>query len=285
MDIINKEFPVGKKFYSITNQDLGVRLIPQIESLLNIKTFNALKVLQDTAVPSNDTFNLRISFSWLKSLELLNSSEYEEYPKFIINSSHMFLAFSSMFNINTVHKKSAYQAITRIPAINNMPYFKGMIVQWDSNRKGFIVHNTPYEGELDVVKKSVVSKYITKVLNDLVDENGIFEILGESLYMSYSTSSSVHSDTVFKETFLKFLAGTHTAEDVKHIAVNSGAYYMSHDHTERQRLRNIGNPSSKFNKLVRTGNKPKISTVTRQILLYTYGGLKLPDNYKAWFDG
>jgi hypothetical protein len=281
MDIINKEFPVGKKIYLVS--ELG--LVPKIESLLNTKTFNALKVLRDADVPFNDTFNLRTSFSWLKSLELLNSSEYEEYPKFIIYSSHMFLAFSSMFNINTVHKKSAYQAITRIPAINNMPYFKGMIIQWDPTRLGFILHNAPYEGELDVVKKSGVSKYITKVLNDLVDENGIFEILGENQYLSYSPRSSTHSDTVFKETFLKFLAGTHSAEDVKHIAVNSGAYYMSHDHTERQRLRTLGNHSSEYFKLTRTGNKPKISTVTRQILLYTYGGLKLPDNYEAWFDG
>ena len=72
------------------------------------------------------------------------------------------------------------------------------------------------------------------------------------------------------------------------LAVLSGAYTAKYCTTKSIECSSL--PSShpdiyKYYKLVKTSSKPKISTVTRQKLLFKYGGTRLPDNYMDWFDG
>ncbi len=84
------------------------------------------------------------------------------------------------------------------------------------------------------------------------------------------------------------LTGTKTYEQTIKIAVLSGAYATNYCSVKSQELSTLpyNTPDRhKYHKLEKTKSKPKISTVTRQKLLFKYGGTRLPDNYMDWFDG
>jgi len=289
MDIVNPSYPRGNKFYKVegNNADKCARIF-------TLATFNAAKHLTLNTETYNETLGCSHISSWLSSLEI--SGEHLEFPKFKIYSSWAFQGVHESINSVLVHRKSYYQSISRIRDLGNMPWKEGMEIQWDNVRKGFIVFDVPYEGDLVTVPKSGISKAITEILKDIVAEAGMFELLGESTYVEAYYNDSVYVDKVFREAFEALLEGTQTHKQTTDIAIGSGAYMTQYDSDEASRLHKVfrtttGNshgysPNSRYYKLVRNGsNKPKISTVTRTALMYKYGGYKLPDDHMDWFDG
>lgn len=283
MEIINTSFPTGNKFYPIEN----VKTQEKCAKVFSLKMYQAAEFISNNvSYSSNEYLGSQYVSPWFNSLELCH--HHEEFPRFKINYYVAFKGVSESVNAVILHKKTNYQSINRIRDLGNMPWHPGMTIQWDNVRKGFIVFDIPYEGELITVPKSGISKAITEILKDIVAEAGMFELLGESTYIDSYYSDSVKADKAFRNAFEALLNGTQTTKQTTDIAIGSGAYYAKYDNEEATKIWKLPPKDRhyRYYKLTRLEkNKPKISTITRTQLMYKYGGLKLPENYQEWFDG
>jgi hypothetical protein len=279
MDVINPEYPRGNKFYKVEKEQLQERAA----GIFTSKMYHSVEHIRANTLSYNETLGSESVSSWANSLII--DGEHSKFPKFQILYPRAFQGIDPSVTATILQRKANYQSMSRFKEISNMPWTVGMIVQWDDARKGFIVYDTPYEGLLDIVPKSGISKAITIQLNDIVAETGMFELLGESLYVQSSYgNTSINNDLKVKNAFEAILSGTQTTEQTTDIAQITGAYEAEFDTEECIRLRSL--PGNKYYKLVRKPKvTPKISTVTRQALLYKYGGTKLPENWLEWFDG
>ena len=288
MDIVNHSYPRGRKFYEVhdSKHDMCRKVFCRT-------MYNAAMHISQYAGHSNECLGAQYVTPWTSSLEIFGTT-FGEYPKFKILSARAFHGVSEGINSVIMHKKTNYQSIVRIRDLGNMPWEQGMVIQWDDDRGGFIVDDVAYEGEMDSVPKSGIGKLITETLKDIVAEAGMFELLGESTYVEAYYSDSIQADKNFRSSFEALVDGTQTTKQTTDIAIGSGAYTCIHDYDRAKQANTAWQsqhgqytypPSSPNYKLTRTGNKPKISTITRQFLLFKYGGLKLPENYEDWFDG
>ncbi len=284
MEIVNESFPRGNKFYAIPEN-----FHENASKVFSLEMYNAAKFINENSFKRSGILNKSGCQNFIQSCVKLSN---DEFPKFKVNYSVFFNVLCDYISTNIMQLKCNYQSMQRFTSLgpSNMPYYKDMVVQWDDIRKGFILYDIPYEGEMVTVPKSGISKAITEQLKDIVAETGMFEILGESLYVSSTETnlSQINADKEFYNSFEDLLKGTQTYEQTTKIAVLSGAYmtkYCSDKGTECNSLPLSHPDRYKYYKLVKTNSKPKISTVTRQKLLFKYGGTRLPDNYMDWFDG
>ena len=285
MEIVNESFPRGNKFYEISE-----KFHENASKVFSLEMYNAVRFISENSPKGEGVLNRNGCNAFINSCVKLSD---DKFPKFKVNYSSFFSALSEYITVNIKQRKSEYQTMRRISHLcpSDMPYYKDMVVQWDDIRKGFILYDIPYEGEMVTVPKSGISKAITEQLKDIVAETGMFEILGESLYISYNETnlSQIEGDKEFCNSFEDLLEGAQTYEQTCKIAVLSGAYstnYCSDKAREVSKLPYDHPDKQKYYKLVKkTKSKPKISTVTRQKLLFKYGGTRLPDNYMDWFDG
>lgn len=284
MKVVNPSYPRGNKFYLIYEAYHDI-----CRKAFSLKTYQAAEHITLNTQPGNAYLGPGRTKNWVDALSLKSNTEF---PRFEVHSNLAFFAIHEGINSHIEHKKCNYQSIERIRDLGNMPWKKDMQIQWDDIRKGFIVFDVPYEGELEKVPKQGISKAITETLKDIIAETGMFDLLGEAVYTGYAYSDSVQGDKAFKESFEALLNGTFTPEQATSIALYSKAYRTEFCNTEYTRIQKLKAPGSnkridyKYYKLVRNNNtKPTISTVTRTNLMYKYGGYKLPDNYKEWFDG
>ncbi len=284
MEIVNESFPRGNKFYAIPEQ-----YHENASKVFSLEMYNAAKFVFENSPKYAGVLNRNGCRSFINSCVKLSN---DKFPKFRVNYSTFFNALSEHISINIKQLKSNYQSMQRVSNLgsSNIPYYENMVVQWDNIRKGFILYDIPYEGEMVTIPKSGISKAITEQLKDIVAETGMFEILGESLYVASNETnlSAIEADKEFYNSFEDLLNGTQTYEQTTKIAVSSGAYSTKYCKDKVRECNSLAykHPDRwKYYKLVKTSSKPKISTVTRQKLLFKYGGTRLPDNYMDWFDG
>jgi hypothetical protein len=284
MEIVNESFPRGNKFYAVSEGHHK-----NASKVFSLEMYNAVKFIHENSPKKNGMLNKNGCTGFINGCVKLSN---DEFPKFKVNYVGFFEALSEYISVNIKQLKCNYQSMQRFSDLgpSNMPYYKDMVVQWDDIRKGFILYDIPYEGEMVTVPKSGISKAITEQLKDIVAETGMFEILGESLYVSSGETnlSQIAADKEFYNSFEDLLNGTQTYEQTTKIAVLSGAYMTQYCTDKNRELNTLpyNTPDRhKYYKLVKTKSNPKISTVTRQKLLFKYGGTRLPDNHMDWFDG
>ena len=291
MEVVNTDFPKGNKFYPIANE----HTITRIRKIFSKKTYWALKHVEESVISHNEHLGTMGMSSWLSDVSI-SGDHHNDYPIFKISSCSVFRGLYEYVSSVIDHKKDNYQSFLRIKHLGNMPWYPDMEIQWDDIRKGFILYNIPYEGTLTKVKGSGISKKITTILNDISDEAGMFELLGESTFIARDKAyaNSVQKANSILDCFERLVDGTYSYDDAITVAVDSKGYDASYDSDESQRLSTLVHkgvltwndaPASKYYKLVKSSTKPKISSTTRQRLMYKFGGLELPDNYEEWFDG
>tara|TARA_B110000014_G_C20125774_1_gene599559 strand:- start:3877 stop:4725 length:849 start_codon:yes stop_codon:yes gene_type:complete len=282
MEIVNESFPRGNKFYPVCEQHRE-----KASKVFSLEMHNAAKFMAENSPKRSGVLSKAGCDTFMRTFDLVSQ---DTFPKFRVKCYSFFRCLSEHVSIQLRQRKDYYQSMQRFDQVaHNMPWYKDMIVQWDNVRKGFIVHDTPYEGEMVTVPKSGISKAITEQLKDIVAETGMFEILGENLYVGAGANlDSVRGDIEFYNSFEYLLNGTQTHDQTCKVALLSGAYFTKYCNDKSLALSHLpyGDPNRhKYYKLVKTKSKPKISTVTRQKLLFKYGGTRLPDNYMDWFDG
>jgi hypothetical protein len=261
-----QEFPTGKKFYPVKNE----QQVKTIREMLNTNFIEACKTITEAKINRSDYFNPNVRN--ISTVKLLSN---EEFPK-IEPCSSTFLALNWTFSTTINHKACFYQTPIRMCGLADMPYFEGMVIQWDDTRKGIIVHNHPYEGELIATKESAaVKRKLKEHLNTLLGEAGMFTLLGKDMKTprGYMWQRSDKKAATLEETITKTFSDKPKYEDVLEVALTTGVYTTRYNRADYSYY------------LERTTKKPKLYTSVRTKMLYKMGGLTLPDNYKDWFDG
>jgi hypothetical protein len=270
-----QEFPIGKKFYAV-NQNTSV---PDgwLNKVLSKKYLEYAKYITDEPVCYNkhlSTYDLRYLVA---NIEILSD---EEYPKIKVNSNVFFLSINENWSVTCKHVAALYQTPERLVHLSNMPYFKGMIIQWDPVRKGFILHNSTYEGPLVPSKTSAKVKQDIKAhIDHLLGDVNMFTVLGEDLVVPNNMvyMSSVEEARELHKVYLDTLNSTPTERQTIQMAISCKAY------TSKFACRPHPN-AGKFI-LQKSNKKPKLHTSARTKLIYQLGGLSLPLDYNEWFDG
>jgi len=271
-----QQFPVGKKFYPL-NENSKLESA-WAEACLTKKYLECTKYLAQWSKCGNQYHTPQSISALVNTINILSD---EEYPKVEIKAPLLFLCISEGWNITCNHVAAMYQTPERIRRISNMPYFEGMIVQWDNDRKGFILHNAPYEGELVPTKESAkVKRDIKDHINHVLGDVNMFTLLGDELYVPWNMRwmSSIEEAKSLHKIFLDTQKENADLEQVIQLAISSKAYTSEYN---RDRGRDYG----KSYILTKTNKKPKLPTSVRTKLIFQLGGLTLPDDYQQWFDG
>ena len=262
-----QEFPVGKKFYPIQSEHLQERY----SKMMKTDFIEACKLIDESLVGNSSYFSNHVN-----NLSLAVFKTNEEFPQIEV-ACRTLLALDESNHRYITHKASFYQTPLRINTLGCMPLIDNPIIQWDDVRKGIIVHNHPYEGELVPTKESsAVKRKLKDHLSTLLGEVGMFTLLGKELKvpMGYSWSSSDIKATNLENTISNTFSSSPKFEDVLEVALTTGVYK---EEFRREPVRGYY--------LTRTDKPPKLYTSVRTKMLYKLGGLTLPDNYQDWFDG
>lgn len=268
------KLPVGKKFFPLTNPIEG--LVNKF-NLFTLDFINRVKQITEETSKSGvygEYFSTR-SIQGIDRIKI--ASEYKVlngYPAIRVEHSFDFISkVDASYNTYTKHLAKFYVAKERYPQIGNLPYFKGVVYQWDSVKKGIWVLNMPYEGELVPSKISAkVKRELKDIFDDAINKVETLTVLGAPIATDYS--SNIHDE----RKYIRKLVNKEEMADkdlftlLKHVGVLSGKYNWQAPHNQQYEFTLRNNP------------KFKIHSHTRTNILFEMGGLELPEDYQDWFD-
>lgn len=277
-----QEFPRGDKFYAVQPKHHDT-----LDSLLSKKFLESASFTLDALNKANHLNSDYLGTNGLNAIRYAKMLDNEVYPK--IEVRRTFLAGIMYGNHVTIqHRKATFQTAQRFTKMDSMPYFGDkIIIRWDPVRKGIIRYDVPYEGPLINNKPKKIGDELIAYIEEQLSEIGIFELLGEDMYTEYSSafgSSSANKDILIEEKLINFISGNYTVEDVKDLALATGAYIARYDSNVKWVPNGGPNYTYQPYKLTFSG-KPVLSTTTRTRMVYRMGGYTLPEDYQEWFDG
>ncbi|APC46041.1 hypothetical protein HYP06_gp031 [Vibrio phage vB_VspP_pVa5] len=291
MDMKTTPLPRGKKFYPLTgNLD---HLNVTLESLMrkdNIQTLlDSLELMKGVAVQT-DYWEVR---SPVRNWTLLTDETFPVIEMFSSSLSTIYYGLGEVKG-NKKHQFGSYRRLgqTDIPIGGNK-----IKVQYDPLRRGLIVHDCPYEGELVSNKPMVINKQLKSLIREKVGEIELLTLLGDEDFIGMDKNPSSYSKaergTTIAELAPKLFDNTYDDVDLAMICAAMGRYRCKWNTAPYvpAGVTQIPKPvDDKFNYYLDTSNKIDGSDFdfpasVRTLFIYHFGGYTLPDNYEDWFDG
>lgn len=268
------KLPVGKKFFPLTNPIDG--LVNKF-NLFTLDFINRVKQITEETSESGvygEYFSTR-SIQGIDRIKI--ASEYKVlngYPAIRVEHSFDFIPkVDASYNTYTKHLAKFYVAKERYPQIGNLPYFKGVVYQWDSVKKGIWVLNMPYEGKLVPSKNSAkVKRELKSIFDDAINMVETIKVMGDPLATEYSSNINDEFKYILKLVNKEELSNTDLFNLLEHVGVLRGEYNWQR------------NTKKNYFFTFKTNPKFKIHSHTRTNILFEMGGLELPANYQDWFD-
>ena len=289
MEHSNASLPTGKKFYPLAGKEdhLNVRLSAVMKKSNIDILLDAMKVVQNAELNSD---NWRV-YAPIMAWKVLSD---EEYP--IIQMSYDGLgSIWHSFYSKVGSKKAQYASALRIGVLD-IPVEATLKVQYDPVRRGLIVHDHPYEGDLVGNKPMVVNKNLKSLIREKVGEVELLALLSEGDKIGMTSAPNYGSKSEKGELIAgivpKLLNDTYTDEE---LAMVCGAmdrfsvqYNNSFNYQTRTYERAVDEKYSYYldTSVKGSGNEDFDFTASvRTKLIFHFGGYTLPDNYEDWFDG
>ena len=291
MEMNSTPLPKGKKFFPWPKELAHVDHI--FESLMKKETIDLLKLARKTLVDSKVTAEYWNVRHQVDQWEVLSDEKYPVIKMPGWGLSRMYGDFGTI----TGSKKMQYGASTRIKGLD-IPVPEGKIkVQYCPQRKGLIVHDCPYEGELVGNKPMVVNKKLKSLINEKVGEIELLTLLGVEDFIGIKDnpqySNKNERGEIIANKLEKLIDGSYEDEDLAMVCGAMGKYEVRHnsgryDHkTGTQGSKPVSGDWRYYldtsRKLDGTGFDFTASVRTKMI--YHFGGYTLPDNYEEWFNG
>lgn len=268
------KLPVGKKFFPLINPS---------ETL--VKQFNAftLDFIERTKKISSEMIDANVKGEFFSPNSIRGvdniriASEYKTlngYPAIRVDRRYEFLSKVSPGLLTyTKHLAKFYTSTERYPMIDNLPYFRGIIYQWDSVKKGIWVLNMPYEGELVPSKDSAkVKRELKDIFDEAINEVKTLSVLGAPIANKYSSNIYTELPYIRKLVNKEEIPNKDLFGILEQVGVLSGKYTWQATSDQQYEFTLKQNP------------KFKIHSHTRTNILFEMGGLELPEDYQDWFD-
>lgn len=268
------KLPVGKKFFPLTNPIEG--LVNKF-NLFTLDFINRVKQITEETSKSGvygEYFSTR-SIQGIDTLKI--ASEYKVlngYPAIRVNTRTDFISkVDTSYNTYTKHLAKFYVSKERYLQIDNLPYFKGAVYQWDSVKKGIWVLNMPYEGKLVPSKNSAkVKRELKDIFDEAINSVETLSVLGATIATQYSSGIRDERECIRKLITKEEMSDEDLLNLLEHVGVLSGRYNWQNPADQRYEFTLKDNP------------KFKIHSHTRTNILFEMGGLELPEDYQDWFD-
>lgn len=268
------KLPVGKKFFPLINPS---------EILVNQFNTFTLDFIERVKKISSEMIDAKVhgeffSPSSIRGVDNIHiASEYKTlngYPAIRVDHRHEFLSkVSSGLRTYTKHLAKFYTTTERYPEIDNLPYFRGIIYQWDSVKKGIWVLNMPYEGKLVPSKDSAkVKRELKDIFDEAINSVETLSVLGATIGAQYSSGIRDERKCIRKLITKEEMPDKDLFYLLEHVGVLSGWYnWQNH-------------PDQRYEFALKDNPKFKIHSHTRTNILFEMGGLELPEDYQDWFD-
>ncbi|AUR82517.1 hypothetical protein NVP1152O_035 [Vibrio phage 1.152.O._10N.222.46.E1] len=291
MDMKTAPLPRGKKFYPLSGK--LEHLTVTFESLMrldNILTLRRAFDLIKEASADSDYWNVRAP---LKHWELLND---ETYPIIEMGTYSLATIFYGLSPVKG-NKKHQYASYNRIGKLDIPVVGSKIKVQYDPLRRGLIVYDHPYEGELVGNKPMVVNKQLKSLIREKVGEIELLTLLGDTEYIGMNQNPASYGKaergTVIAELAPKLFDDTYDEGDLAMICAAMGRYdckWNTIPYNSRNTPGIVKPVADEFNYYLDTslkldGGDFDFPASVRTLFIYHFGGYVLPDNYEEWFDG
>ena len=276
MNIVNPSLPTGKKFYPVPEQYQTT-----FEMVLNRQSHKEWNTVQERLKNCHLHYHRWGMHGHFHRFVMPEGTDL--YPIVTTSAAGLHM-LGDEFSKYVDHKKANYASNTRI-GVFHMPLVDQYAIklQWDPVRKGIIVHNHPYEGELVSNKPMVINKQLKNIITEKVNELALEVLIGadiEDLEVKnpWYYDNKAQKGAEITELIPKILDGTYETKELSQLSVLLGIY----------KVKNAGT-GYMYKYIVDTDNKADgafdITAATRTNLIYRLGGYNLPENYTEWFDG
>lgn len=288
MEHSNASLPTGKKFYPLAGKQdhLNVKF-NEIFKKANIEILlSALKLL-DGATLNTEYWRVHAPIcNW----ELLTE---DEYPVIEMASYSMYNIYSYL-NTKQGTKKTQYASTLRIGLLD-IPVVGNLKLQYDPVRRGLIVHDHPYEGDLVSNKPMVVNKNLKSLIREKVGEIELLALLSDGDKIGLTKpphGSKSEKGELIASIVPKLLNDTHTDEELAMVCGAMGRFKVQYNNSYDYRTHTYSYAvDKKYSYYLDTSEKGSgnddfdFTASVRTKLIFHFGGYTLPDNYEDWFDG
>lgn len=272
---VNEDLPRGTKFYPAPQDIWGI-----FDVMLKKSNIDHLKGASEIIKESQSNSEYNRCYTAVSRLVMLDT---EEYPR-VTMPVNTFAALHSSIYPNLCTKKADYANSAKLTILDipvGTGYYDTIEVRWDTKRKGFIVYNAPYEGELINNKPMVVNRQINKVIKSkistllaelLIDDDADLSIRSGYQYGANPSEKAKLID----ECLPKILNDTYEVQELVTLTFVLGLYGKTYDYEKHRYQLDL---DKKHNPNI------VLPSALRTKLIYLYGGYTLPENYQEWFDG
>lgn len=268
------KLPVGKKFFPLINPT---------DDLVNKFNLFTLDFIERAKKISSEMVDAKVHGDYFSPSSIRNvsqiciKSEYKTlngYPAIKVDTRHEFLSkVTPYLRTYTKHLAKFYTTTERYPDIDNLPFFNGVIYQWDSVKKGIWVLNMPYEGKLVPSKDSAkVKRELKDIFDDAINKVETLSVLGAPIANEYSSYIRNEVNYIRKLVNKEDIPDKDLFNLLEHVGVLDGKHNWQAPSAQRYEFTLKNKP------------KFKIHSHTRTNILFEMGGLELPEDYQDWFD-
>ena len=289
MEHSNASLPTGKKFYPLAGNENHLNIkFGEMFKKANIEILlSAMKVLDGTAL-NMDYWRVNAPIcNW----KLLTE---DEYPVIEMSPHSLHTIYYSL-NTKQGVKKTQYASTLRIGLLD-IPVVGTLKLQYDPVRRGLIVHDHPYEGDLVGNKPMVVNKNLKSLIREKVGEVELLALLSDGDKIGMTKSPHHRSKSEKGELIAgivpKLLNDTHTDEELAMVCGAMGKFNVQYNNIyDRSTDTYSYAVDKKYSYYLDTSIKGSgnddfdFTASVRTKLIFHFGGYTLPDNYEDWFDG
>ena len=274
MNISNVSLPTGKKFYPLSETTQII-----FSHILHRPVIDAINKAKE-AIPS-DPYLGNFWSMYSRTLQYKRLSEEVDYPIYELPQYVLCNADNRLRDMIAT-KKTYYASQKRVGQIG-IPINKDgkLKLQYDPIRKGLIVHDHPYEGELLGNKPMVVNKNLKELIRVKLEEIEVLALISEDDglmpidHVGYYTTKTGKGE-IIADTLPKLFDGTYTETDVVTLSYIMGRYPLVYKNSTM--CIDTTKPTGRMDDF-------NFSAGLRTRLTYHFGGYTLPNNYEEWFDG
>lgn len=290
MEYNSTPLPTGKKFFPFgtDKEELLVALFAPLLKKENIEIIQKALKTMDEFKASHEYWNMR---SPMRNWEVLTD---DEYPVINMRARDLVTMYPG-FNMVNGSKKYQYASRSRIQALDIPVIGRDIKVQYDPLRKGLIVHDCVYEGELVGNKPMVVNKQLKSLIREKVGEIKLLVLLGDESCIGMDDHARYQSKAAKGEVIAdlapKLFDGTYDDQTLAMICSAMDMYVVEYNQVQYN-TKSRKRPDIDFNYYLDTskplnddGKDFQFPANVRTKFIYHFGGYVLPDNYEEWFDG
>lgn len=276
-----KALPTGKVFYPIEDETTANNL----SKILSKDFITSVKLIHDSLQKLHfNSPNTQSTLSWglcdlYRGVTIVGDHQ-SPYPKIQIAAPNILSYARSSFTVTQSLLKKNVGSVMRLDVGGvDIPISKNthLVLQWCPFKKGIIVHNNVYEGELLLVKGVSINKSIANLFNKLKDEINLSKVVGENLEIERGIIWLSGEAKYAKVLTLLNKVADDSIKLNESITLLYLVGYLKVDHTVE---------TSRYVSAVCEVDsaKIKIPAAIRAQLAIQLGAYTLPPNYHEWFD-